>query len=105
MLCETTSALKKGWDYFCPLAGKVKSQKCHVCGEFCEVERDVFMSSCCAAAMAKMKSWRDVFTCSHVHDTWHLQARQLRQQLVSAVGRRQRAMLQADLDELLRERC
>lgn len=76
---------------------------CGVCGTKCTVERNVNGPTSWAGAMAGHKRLHDVFRCPHHNSEWHRLAYRLAKEYVNTVSKRLRALIEADLDELVAE--
>jgi hypothetical protein len=84
-----------------PGTGEVRL--CGVCGTKCVVERNVNGPTSWAGAMAGHKRLHDVFKCPHYDFEWHKTAYRLAKEMVATASKRLRALIEADLDELVAE--
>lgn len=74
---------------------------CGVCGTECVVERNVNGPTSLAAAWAGHKRLHDVFRCPHYGSEWHTVAIKLIHEMRDTASGRLRALIEADLDELV----
>lgn len=85
-----------------PHAGPDKQQRwCGVCGTECVVERAVHGPTSRWEAMRDGGHLHDVFRCPHYGSQWHDLAHRLAKESVATASRRLRALIEADLDELV----
>jgi len=84
-----------------PDPGEVDSWSCRVCGDECPVARGVLGQT----AVFGSPRLHDRFACPNVGEEWHDRAYELRTAAEApGVGPRVRALLEADLADLLRRR-
>lgn len=98
-----------GWEYFTPDPGEHEKMFCRVCNSEMDVERAVMGPTGFAEAMSvhygKSKGHlHDTFKCPYAHETWHCQARILKQKILDEPSRVITTMLQAEVDEILARR-
>jgi hypothetical protein len=92
----------KGNDGLCfPKPGEVKECRCGICDSLCVVERNVDGPTSWAESMAKRKHLHDAFRCPHYGSEWHNLALDLIREMGRTASERIRALVKADLDELL----
>ena len=95
--------LHKGYTYFVtdPASNEVKH--CRICGTRCEVEVYSHGATSFASAVKREYGYHDKHTCPHAEEAWHVEALDLFQELEGTKSKRVRALIRADLDELVGE--
>jgi len=83
--------------------GTTPDQHCGVCGTECVIERNVDGPTSWAGAMTGHTWFHDVFKCPHYDTRWHSTAYRLAKEMMATASKRLRALIEADLDELLLE--
>lgn len=87
-----------------PGAGPDGEQRwCGVCGTECVIQRNVNGPTSWAGAMAGHKRLHDVFQCPHYGSEWHNLSLRLIHEMRDTASERLRALIEADLDELVAE--
>lgn len=89
--------------YWSTRPGELTRVDCHVCGATCAITRDVFGPTGFAEAMAKRGHWHDRVDCPNAGLDWHDRIHELKHQLAKTPSRRIAALMQLDVDDLLRE--
>lgn len=79
----------------------VKEMHCVVCGNACNVKRDVLGPTSWAGSMTGIKKKHDYFYCPHVEETWHKQAEELYNERSTTPSDTLKKIYDADLKELL----
>lgn len=92
-----------GYDFFIGEANGGEEHHCRVCGSLCRVSRDVFGPTSWGTAMARKFTHHDEFVCPHTDKPWHEQALKLVMAIDETPSKRIAALMQADLEDLLRE--
>lgn len=90
-----------GWDTIQPDPGEVGSWDCRVCGDACDVRRDVVGRR---SSIGPHESPHDHFTCPNAGEPWHDQALRIRMAAVDMPAPSVRAMMDADADRLVEKR-
>ena len=93
----------KNCDTFYTEPDTVDEMHCRVCGAKCLVERSLTGPTGFAEAAAGHGHWHDKFTCPHHNRGWHQQALELFREIEQCPSKRMAALMQADLDEILRD--
>jgi hypothetical protein len=83
---------------------KVEEVFCGLCGDKMMVERDVMGATSLAEAWSKKKHMHDFFECPNMAEMWHLQAKAIRHQIRETPSAKLAAMLQEELNEILKTR-
>lgn len=81
--------------------GEADGILCKVCGTECVVDRNIMGPTCFAAAMGGHKSLHDRAECPHSNAEWHDEAYALWKELGETHSNRVRALIEADLIEVL----
>lgn len=89
--------------HFTPRPGEREEMHCDLCGSKCNVERNVHGPTGMAEAMAKHGHLHDVFICPYSLVDWHQQARGLEWELRDTSSPSVKALIQSDIDVLLKE--
>jgi len=97
-------ARHKGWDFFSADPGKVEKCECRVCGETCDVKRNVMGATSMAESMAGMKHLHDNFLCPHADEDWHKQMRSLRKEQEATKSAAIKEMLEGEIAQIYVER-
>jgi len=97
-------ALHTGLDYFSVTPGTVTSQKCKVCGDDCNVQRNKYGPTSFAGSLARMKQYFDAFTCPNIGTDWHNQAVCLMMEAKRTASRHLSKILLDELAVILRTR-
>lgn len=84
----------KGWDTLQPDPGEVESWDCKVCGDTCDVRRDITGRR---SSTSPHKSPHDLFTCSNAGEPWHDQALEISKALLKMPAPSVRALMEGDL--------
>ena len=84
--------------------GTVRSLRCAICGAVCDAERSVQVTLDWGPGMAKQTGIYDVFTCPARDEAWHEQAIELKNAIAETPNPRLAAMMQQNLDALLKQR-
>lgn len=93
----------KGYDYFTPSPNSVDEILCKVCGEICDVERNVSAPTSWAAAMAEVDTIHDSFRCPYGEEEWHTRARKLVQCIESCDSVSIKKIMNDDLNKTIKE--
>jgi len=81
--------------------GQVEGRRCGVCNSQCVVERNVNGPTSRWEAMEGRGHAHDVFRCPHYNSEWHNLAYELIREMGKTASDRIRALVKADLDDLL----
>jgi hypothetical protein len=90
-----------GLDYFCMSPGEKTEMKCKVCGEVCEVRRNVDGPTCFAEAMAQRHHLHDEFWCPNARLEGHQTALELVDKIAACPSDTLRSIFKNDLAALL----
>ena len=81
--------------------GTVHEATCEICGEACEIIRNVSGPTSWIGAMNRTATLHDRIRCPHMGQDWHLQALALQEAIRATPSRQIAALMQQDLDEVL----
>jgi hypothetical protein len=93
----------KNYDFFSTEPGSSEELNCSVCGTKCDIERNIYGPSGWIAAMGKVSSYHDIFTCPHAGKEWHEQALKLVLVIEETPSKRVLELMRLDLGDLLSE--
>ncbi len=82
--------------------GSNETVNCMVCGTECELRQNVEAAGNWMMAMQKKTRIYDVYSCLHLKAEWHEQAAYLYQAVDDAPSPRVAALIQLDLDDVLK---
>lgn len=92
-----------GYTIFHPDPGKCDEINCEVCNTKCIVERNRNGPTSSVMAMGGSKRLHDCFWCPYHEAEWHEQALKLAQAIRDTPSKKIKAIIQEELDELLKE--
>lgn len=82
----------------------VHEATCEICGDTCEIIRNVSGPTSWIGAMNRTATLHDRIRCPHTGQDWHLQALALQEAIRATPSPRIAALMQQDLDEVLASR-
>jgi len=93
-------SLHRGWECFSTDPGVLEKCACRVCGEDCEVKRNVNGPTSWAESVGGMKHLHDFFVCKHVQEDWHIQIRSLKQEQENTKSSAIKEILEAEIAQI-----
>ncbi len=93
-------AYHKGWDSFSADPGKVKKCVCKVCGEECEVKRNINGPTSWAESVGQLKHLHDFFFCKYVKEDWHMQIRALKHEQEATKSAAIKELLESEIAQI-----
>lgn len=91
----------RGYDCFTPDPGECKGYNCGACGAWMDVCRNTTGARSYAAAMGRIYSQYDRFTCHFTGNDWHDLLIKLKQEQKETASPTLKAILQRDIDKIL----
>jgi hypothetical protein len=95
--------MSEGCDTFMPSPGTYGTMECGVCGETCDVKRDINGPTSWAGAMSGTPRDHDLFTCPNREKSWHIHALNLFKEMNSSFSPSLRRIMQQDFNEIIQE--
>jgi hypothetical protein len=83
--------------------GELRRARCYVCGEPCEIRRNVLGPTCFAQAIGKHATLHDAIVCPHSGRRWHNRVYELRCAIEDSPSKRLAAIMREDLRDALAE--
>lgn len=91
----------KGYDFFVSIPDFFDELSCKVCGEICDVTREVKGPMSYAGAIGGSKTKHDEFKCPNSGKEWHLQALLIVQDMRDCNSPSIRKIMQEDVNKIL----
>jgi hypothetical protein len=95
--------MRLGYEIFYTNPGKVIEMRCRVCGNNCDVKRDVYGPSNFVEAVSRTNDLYDIFTCPNANHNWHVIALKLVVAIEETPSKRMADLMKLDLEDLLKE--
>lgn len=90
--------------YWSTKPGELVSTSCPVCGETCDIERNLVGPTGFAEALAGRASLHDRIVCPYADTAWHDRATRLQGEIAQTSSRRLAANMGGELRALVREK-